>query len=42
MWECQYADPIIVDLTGDGFQLTSVEGGVKFDFFGTGSATKIA
>jgi len=35
-YACVYEeDPVAIDLTGDGFVLTSVQGGVMFDFFGT-------
>jgi hypothetical protein len=36
------ASPIIVDTTGQGFQLTSAEDGVIFDISGTGSPIPIA
>ena len=34
-YQCQpeEEDPVIIDLDGDGFALTSVQNGVKFDFF---------
>jgi len=34
--------PIIVDVDGSGFHLTSADDGVWFDFFGTGAAINIA
>jgi hypothetical protein len=34
--------PILVDTTGNGFQLTSAEGGVKFDIEGDGHPIKLA
>lgn len=34
--------PVIIDVNGDGFDLTSAEDGVSFDFFGTGNKLKIA
>ena len=39
---CTDADPIIVDLTGAGFPLTSRMKGVPFDFFGKGSQVQMA
>jgi hypothetical protein len=35
-------DPIILDLTGLGYQLTSAANGVNFDFFGTGAPIKLS
>lgn len=32
--ECEDLDPIIVDLTAHGYQLTNAAGGVTFDFYG--------
>ena len=40
--ECEPMDPIVVDLTGDGFPLTSAQNGVKFDFFGDGRPHQLA
>ena len=34
--------PMIIDLTGDGFEFTSAEGGVTFDILGTGQPIKIS
>lgn len=34
--------PIIIDVSGDGFQLTGVEQGVQFDIAGTGKPVQIA
>lgn len=39
---CQYASPIIIDTTGEGFHLTSVEDGVFFDIAGDGKPIRIA
>jgi hypothetical protein len=33
---CGNTDPIVIDLTGRGYQLTNQANGVKFDFSGTG------
>jgi len=37
-----FLDPIILDLTGHGYQLTNVANGVKFDFFGTGTPIQMS
>ena len=34
--------PIIIDINGDGFDLTSAEGGVDFDFAGKGNKTRLS
>src|SRR5205085_7435987 len=34
--------PVIIDVDGSGFRLTSASDGVLFDFFGTGSKVKIS
>lgn len=39
---CESSSPIIIDVQGDGFSLTSAEGGVDFDFYGTGKKVRIA
>lgn len=39
---CSYATPILIDVEGDGFQLTDVAGGVDFDFEGDGVPRRIA
>lgn len=39
---CQYASPIIIDTTGEGFHLTSAEDGVFFDIAGDGKPIRIA
>jgi hypothetical protein len=39
---CEPATPIIVDVGGNGFYLTSAAGGVSFDIFGTGHPIQIA
>lgn len=31
-----FIDPILIDLSGDGFRMTDTKGGVSFDFFGGG------
>ena len=38
----QQQDPIVVDLDGDGIELTSVEDGVHFDITGTGKPVQTA
>ncbi len=40
--ECEYADPVIIDLDGSGFDLTSIEHGVLFDFYRTGNPIQMA
>lgn len=37
---CWYNSPIILDIDGDGFDLTSYQNGVHFDISGRGYATK--
>jgi hypothetical protein len=39
---CTELDPIILDLTGHGYQLTSAPNGVGFDFYGTGSPIQMS
>ncbi len=40
---CYYLNsPILVDLAGDGFNLTSVENGVVFDMYGTGRKVRLS
>lgn len=39
---CENLDPIIIDLTGRGYQLTTAADGVRFDFFGTGAPIKMS
>jgi hypothetical protein len=39
---CEYASPIIVDTTGEGFHLTSAPDGVAFDIAGDGHPLKLA
>ena len=34
---CEPASPIVIDISGNGFNLTNAAGGVQFDFFGTGN-----
>jgi hypothetical protein len=40
--ECKGTSPIIVDTTGTGFQLTSAQNGVLFDFYGDGLSIQMA
>lgn len=35
-------DPILIDLSGNGFSMTDPKGGVKFDFYGNGKPHRIA
>jgi hypothetical protein len=35
-------DPILIDLSGNGFSMTDAKGGVNFDFFGTGTPARIS
>lgn len=43
MYECEdYGDPVLIDLSGDGFLMTSAQNGVAFDFFGTGKSVRIS
>lgn len=39
---CDGDDPIVIDLKGLGYQLTSVANGVKFDFFATGKPVQLS
>jgi hypothetical protein len=40
---CAYVqDPILIDLSGNGFSLTDITGGVNFDFFGSGTMSRIS
>jgi len=39
---CSYATPILIDVKGDGFQLTDVARGVHFDFEGDGVPRRMA
>ena len=39
---CSYATPILIDVNGDGFQLTDAAHGVDFDFEGDGSPRRMA
>lgn len=39
---CEFASPIIIDTTGEGFRLTSAESGVDFDILGDGKPSRIA
>ncbi len=39
---CDFASPVIVDTTGEGFHLTSAKDGVLFDVVGTGHPVQIA
>jgi hypothetical protein len=36
------SSPIVIDVSGHGFSLTSVEQGVDFDFFGTGHKIRVS
>lgn len=42
--ECRHGggSPIVIDVTGKGFAMTSASGGVSFDFYGTGAMIRIA
>jgi hypothetical protein len=39
---CSDVDPVIIDLSGRGYQLTSATDGVQFDFYGTGVPTQMS
>ncbi|HLJ49027.1 MAG TPA: hypothetical protein VKU01_23595 [Bryobacteraceae bacterium] len=41
-WQCGPGSPIIVDVTGQGFELTDAAHGVHFDFYGTGRKIQVA
>jgi hypothetical protein len=40
--EARYADPVIVDVLGDGFNLTSLSNGVRFDIDANGTTEHLA
>ena len=40
--DCGCGSPIIIDVGGHGFALTDVNGGVKFDIFGTGTPVQMS
>jgi hypothetical protein len=45
--DCDYSQPtpptpIVIDISGDGFDLTSARDGVMFDFWGTGQPSRIS
>jgi hypothetical protein len=39
---CSYATPVLIDVNGDGFQLTDAAHGVDFDFTGNGASRRMA
>lgn len=39
---CSTTTPIVIDVDGSGFNLTTADGGVWFDFYGTGSSLKLS
>lgn len=39
--QCEPASPIIIDISGKGFDLTSAAGGVRFDISGTGTGIQM-
>jgi len=41
-YSCQYIDPILIDISGRGFDLTDAATGVTFDFFGHGSPRQVS
>lgn len=41
-WQCAACSPIIVDVAGNGFSLTSSSGGVWFDLSGMGTKKKMS
>ncbi len=45
IWEnchCRYITPIVIDINGNGFNLTNAAGGVNFDFDGDGTREPIS
>jgi hypothetical protein len=38
---CSYATPILIDVDGDGFNMTNKAGGVEFDFDGNGERQRL-
>lgn len=38
---CSYATPILIDVDGDGFNMTNKAGGVEFDFTGDGQRQRL-
>ena len=39
---CGYIEPILIDVNGNGFDLTDAAGGVTFDFFAHGNPLRIS
>ncbi len=40
--ECNFATPLLIDMKGDGYQLTSFRGGIRYDLMGNGSTRQIS
>jgi hypothetical protein len=40
--ECNFATPLLIDVKGNGFQLTSFSGGIQYDLMGSGTPRQMA
>ena len=40
--KCGEEDPIVIDIAGQGYELTNAQNGVKFDFFATGKPIQMS